>query len=111
MARLPREWHAVALDLSRDDLEDAADYLLSIGLVEVRWDGDLGLWEYRLTAAGRRVARYMGYAQYVVTVRADGEDITVCTEAADKFQAAQRVTGACLRAGYLGAMVLRLTEV
>lgn len=51
LGQRPGEWQQVPMFL-------AADRLLALDLVEVR-HGDTGAWEYRLSAAGRRVALYL----------------------------------------------------
>jgi hypothetical protein len=58
MGQLPREWHAVALS-GQAELTEAADRLLAVDLADVQWNTDLGVYEYRLTMAGRRVAAYL----------------------------------------------------
>jgi hypothetical protein len=61
MAELPRDWHPVALS-GRAELTEAADRLLAIDLAEVQWDTELGVYEYRLSTAGQRVAELLAPA-------------------------------------------------
>jgi hypothetical protein len=51
LGQAPDQWQQVAMFL-------AADRLLALDLLEVRHNSE-GAWEYRLSAAGRRVAQYL----------------------------------------------------
>jgi hypothetical protein len=59
MGELPREWHPVEIS-GKPRLVAAAERLVSLGLARKRYEhGDLGVYEYLLTDAGRRVAEYL----------------------------------------------------